>query len=97
MIVYELFVGKFDIEKKLILPADLDATTKDLLQQLFQMNRNKILGYKHDDVASNYRELKSHPFFEGVDFKQIEPTEVNEELREAFDNAYVEQQQQRRF
>ena len=59
------------------------------------MNFNKILGYRHNDVEKNYQELKSHPFFEGVDFNQTEPSQVqvNEEFKQAFNNVYVEQQQ----
>ena len=61
------------------------------------MNFNKILGYRHNDVEKNYQELKSHPFFEGVDFNQTEPSQVqvNEEFKQAFNNVYVEQQQLR--
>ena len=54
ILVYELFVGKFDMSKALSLPADLDANAKDLLRQLFQMNLNKSLGFKHFDVEKNY-------------------------------------------
>ena len=56
------------------------------------MNSNKILGYKHDDSIKNFEELKSHPFFEGVDFNQTEPPQVNEEFRQAFTDVYIEQQ-----
>ena len=101
MIVYELFVGEFDKFKKLSLPDNLDGTVKDLLQQLFQMNPNKTLGFKFfegvnfNNAAKNFEELKSHPFFKGVDFNQTEPPQVNDEFCQAFNEVYVEQQQQR--
>ena len=58
------------------------------------MNLKKTLGYRNVDVAKNYQDLKSHSFFEGVDFNQIEPPQVNKELRLAFNDVYVEQQLQ---
>ena len=59
------------------------------------MNPNKILGFKHDDAAKNFKELKNHPFFEGVDFDKTKPPQVNKEFRQEFDDVYAKQLKQR--
>jgi len=54
------------IEKReLIFPAAFDATAKDLVDALLQLEPKKRLGY------DSYDALKAHAFFRGVDWKAI--------------------------
>ncbi len=47
----------------------MDRDAKDLIDQLLAYNPEKRLGFK------NFHSLKTHPFFNGIDFKMLENKE----------------------
>ncbi|QPG74912.1 hypothetical protein FOA43_002250 [Brettanomyces nanus] len=49
----------------LVFPADIDATTKDLITKLLNRDPNKRLGYE------GVSEIKSHPFFKDIDWDKL--------------------------
>lgn len=48
----------------------MDSNAKDLINKLLKLNPFERLGY------ANYGDLKSHPFFEGIDFEKLNNREV---------------------
>ena len=77
VVLFEIFCGYHSFKskrqridpkiylRKTYIPDKVGKTARDLIEKLFVSNPKKRLGYKSAD------EVKSHPFFKGIDFDKV--------------------------
>ena len=71
--------------RKIYFPDFLDNDLKDLIDKLIQLHPKDRLGSEIGDSTNNLDALKSHPFFKGIDFKDIhlQPVPISKSARMA--------------
>ena len=82
-IIYEMLVGKSPfyaknsnlvfqkiLERNIQYPPEIDKTARNLIDRLLEPNPTDRLG------VNGYKELKTHPFFEDLDFEHLENREM---------------------
>jgi 3-phosphoinositide dependent protein kinase-1 len=52
-------------------PADFDPAAKDLVEKLLVKDLDKRLGAGLPGSQYDFKNLKAHPFFKGIDFENI--------------------------
>ena len=62
------------LERKLVIPNNLENHTTDLIDSLLQLDPTKRLGAGPPGSAFDYKTLKAHPFFKGINFNTLQKT-----------------------
>jgi len=52
-------------------PDDFDPVARDLIENLFIKDPSRRLGAGPQGSGTDYKALKRHPFFEGIDWKNL--------------------------
>lgn len=63
-------------EGKIKFKSDLDEDVKDFILCCLKIKPTERIGYQEDSDLAHYGSIKEHKFFEGVDFENLDPTQV---------------------
>jgi len=70
-LTFEAIMGHCKGTRPLQFPDSIDEVSKDIIMKLLQANEEDRIGCCEVDVASGYASLKSHPFFEGMQWGEL--------------------------
>ena len=87
VMIYQMRVGKtpfhasFDYEvfkkieeRQLVIPNELEPEAVDIINQLLQIDPQERLGTNKTNYRINFDEIKSHPYFKGINFETLPKT-----------------------
>jgi hypothetical protein len=59
------------LERKLVIPNNLGDDAADLIDRLLNLDPTKRLGYGPPGSNNDYKTLRAHPFFKGINFSTL--------------------------
>jgi 3-phosphoinositide dependent protein kinase-1 len=71
-LTFELIMGHCKNTKPLEFPESIQTVTEDLIMKLLKPEERERLGAGEEDGDNGYQALKNHPFFDGVDWNNLQ-------------------------
>lgn len=99
--IYQMRVGKtpfhgsFDYEvfkkiqeRQFLVPNDMEPETVDIIDRLLQLDPQTRIGANTEDFTLDFNEIKTHPYFKGVNFEGLAATAppISPHLKTYYDN-----------